>query len=234
MSKHSTRIACLVIIALAASCGSRERAEEKSAGAPGPAAPVEVFSGFAVYGDEVRSFRRCGTEEALRAVDRTGALWNNYDSLALHREPYEEIFCIVEGRTGPDPAEGFGAAYPGAIEITRILYMALEGFRCDLDLSRFVYRAYGNEPFWAVYIVPGGITLTMPGCEDKVWHEVRQIERDAGAVFIGSGAADSIEVRLAEVPCRDSMSGAYFAYSARVLTGEYDLRGWALKGTAGL
>jgi putative lipoprotein len=218
-------------------CGSRESSEDCRSGGQAPATPAqptEILSGFAVHGHEVRSFRPCGTEEPLWAVDRSGALWKAYGDLAFHNEPYEELFCIVEGRRMPAPPEGFGADYPGAIEIVEVLYMAKEGFRCNLDLARFQYRAYGNEPFWSVWITSDGITLKVLGSEDRTWEKVRVLERDAGATYVGYGPGDSIEVNIEYVPCHDTMSGAYFSSSARVITSHHDFRGCALRGTGGL
>ena len=236
MRLSSVCVVCTLLVVMALACGSRESSGERTSGgrAPAtPAQPAEILSGFAVYGHEVRSFRPCGTEESLWAIDRSGALWGAYEDLAFHNEPYEELFCIVEGRRMPAPVEGFGADYPGAVEIVEVLYMAKEGFRCDLDLAQFHYRAYGNEPFWSVWITADGITLKMPGSEDMTWPRVRAVEREAGAAYIGYGPGDSIEVNIECIPCQDTMSGAYFALSARVVTGHHDFRGCAIRGTGG-
>ncbi len=229
MSLRSLGFAGLLAVALVAACGSREPADTRRAGGPG--AP-SVVSGFAVHGHEVKSFRPCGTEEPLWAVDRSRVLWEVYEELAFHNQPYEEIFCIVEGTLEPAPEDGFGAGYAGAIEVTKVFYMAQEGFRCNLDLTRFFYRAYGNEPFWSVWISAGGITLAMPGREDGTWVEVETQQQGTGPLYLASGPSGSIAISIVEEPCRDTMSGAYFSLSAAVVLGDIELRGCALKGTA--
>jgi len=230
MSRRSTGLACSAIMVLAITCGSGEKTETGKSDAPQSPSPTEIVAGFAVYGHEVRSFRPCGDEEPLWAIDRSGLLWEIYDDLALHNELYEEVFGIFEGRVGPPPEMGFGADYAGSIEVTRLLYMAREGFRCNLDLTQFRYRLFGNEPFWTVRISAAEIVLTMPGEDDETWTDVRERTLDAGVVFTASGPSGPIEIRIADEPCRDSMSGAYFGFSAAVSARDLELKGCALRG----
>ena len=149
----------------------------------------------------------------------------------MGREPYEELFAIVEGRFTPPPEEGFGSDYPRALEISRVLYVALEGFRCDLDLSAFCYRAYGNEPFWSVWISSEGIVVRMPGYEDRWWTDIEEEIVGGEVQFSATGPSGPLWVRIVEEPCQDTMSGAYFAYAARLQIGDEAFMGCALKGT---
>jgi putative lipoprotein len=210
-------IALSAVMALAASaCGD---------GAP----ESQIFRGLAVHGNEVRSFRPCGSDEALWAIDPQGVLWQVHNELAPGSEPYEEVFAVVAGRPGPAPTEGFGAEYPGRLDIDEVLYVAREGFGCDTDLSGFDYRAYGNEPFWNVELSAAGLRLNRLGSAAQTWADVREqtIERDVRYEADGP----PIELTLVREPCRDSMSGAYFAMSARLVLDEEELRGCALPGS---
>jgi uncharacterized membrane protein len=222
-------VVCMLLVNL--SCGSREKAETKPADAPPHAGATQVLTGFAAHGHEVGSFRPCGEEEALWAIDPSGLLWEVHGELALDLEPYEEIFAIIEGRLGPPPQDGFGASYPAAVEVKRVLYMAQEGFRCNIDLDEFYYRAYGNEPFWALWVSADGIVIKAPGREDRTWMDIEEHPLGEGILYRGAGPSGPIEIRIVDEPCRDSMSGAYFAYSARVRLGSEEFRGCALKGT---
>ena len=230
MSRRNTGLACSVIMVLAITCGSGEKTETGQSDALQSPSPTEIVTGFAVYGHEVRSFRPCGDEEPLWAIDRSGLLWEIYDDLALHNELYEEVFGILEGRVGPAPETGFGADYAGSIEVTRLLYMAQEGFRCNLDLTQFRYRLFGNEPFWTIQISAGEIVLTMPGEDDRTWTDVQERPVDARVVFTASGPSGPIEIRIADEPCRDSMSGAYFGFSATVSARDFGAKGLRPEG----
>jgi putative lipoprotein len=210
-------IALIAALALAASaCGG---------GAP----DSQIFRGLAVHGHEVRSFRPCGSDDALWAIDPQGVLWEVRDELVPSSEPYEEVFAVVAGRTGPAPTEGFGAEYPGRIDIDEVLYVAWEGFGCDTDLSGFDYRAYGNEPFWNVELSAAGLRLNRLGSESQAWPAVQEHTIENGVHF--EAAEPPIELTLVRGPCRDSMSGAYFGTSARLVLGAEELRGCALPGS---
>jgi len=231
MNRRSIGFMCSVMLAVTITCGSREKAETGQSDALESPAPTELVAGFAVYGHEVRSFRPCGEEQPLWAIDRSGLLWEIYEDLAFHNELYEEVFGIVEGRVGPAPETGFGADYAGSIEVKRLLYMAREGFRCNLDLTEFHYRLFGNEPFWTIRISAGEIVLKMPGHDDKTWTDSQKRPLDAGVLYTATSSAGPIEIRIVDEPCRDSMSGAYFGLSATVDAGGLELRGCVLRGS---
>lgn len=196
---------------------------------PGPDVPErQVFRGLVVHGHEVRSFRPCGSDEALWAIDREGLLWEVYDELAPGGEPYEEVFAVVAGRSGPPPAEGLGADYPGRLEVDEVLYVAWEGFGCDSEWAGFDYRAYGNEPFWNVEVSDAGLRLNRMGSESQTWADVGEVAIENGLRYEGDGPA--VELNLIREPCRDSMSGAYFGMSARLVLGAEELSGCAMPG----
>jgi uncharacterized membrane protein len=220
---------CTLLVTIA--CGPRPKPETRPADAPGRPPAMQVIKGFAIRGHEVGSFRRCGEDEHLWTIDPSGLLWELYEDLALHFEQHEGVFAIVEGHLGPPPRAGLGASYPGALEVMRILYMAQEGFRCNLELDGFHYRAYGNEPFWAAWVSADGIVLKVPGREDQIWADIDEHPLDNGLLYTGTGPAGTIEIRIIDEPCRDPMSGAYFAYSADVRQGSEKFVGCALKGT---
>jgi putative lipoprotein len=201
-----------------------------AASACAPAAPrTQIFRGLAVHGHEVRSFRPCGSEQALWAIDPQGVLWEIHNELVPRSEPYEEVFAVVAGRIGPAPTEGFGAEYPGLIDVDDVIYVAWEGFGCDTDMSGFDYRAYGNEPFWNVEVTSEGLRLNRLGSESQTWTAVREHTVKNGIRYEGDGSP--IELTLVHEPCRDSMSGAYFGMSARLVLGAEELRGCALSGS---
>lgn len=189
----------------------------------------QILRGLAVHGHEVRSFRPCGSDEALWAIDRQGVLWQVHNELVPRRQPYEEVFAVVAGRMGPPPTEGFGADYPGRLDIDEVFYVAWEGFSCETDLGGFEYRAYGNEPFWNVELSAAGLRLNRLGSESRTWANVREHTVENGVRFEGDGPP--IELTLVREPCRDSMSGAYFGMSARLVLGAEELRGCALAGS---
>ena len=242
--KHSIRlvVGILLLLFLLGSCAKQETEQSPPAGEDAASSVsgqssessgVQVLRGFATYGHEVRAFRPCGSDEYLWAIDRGGILWEVHGNLTSDYKTHDEIFVVIEGRKGPPPADGFGADYPGTIHVDRVLYAAMEGFRCDYDWDGFTWHAYGNEPFWTVIMSDGSIRLKVIGRDDVVWPDSEIIEAEGAIRYIGCGneAAPEIELTITPTPCQDSMSGAYFAYSSVVRTGSDEFEGCALWGS---
>jgi putative lipoprotein len=192
-----------------------------------------TLRGFAVFGHEVRSFRPCGSDESLWAIDTSGVLWSLHQELAPHVQPYEEVFAVVRGRRDVAPTEGFGEDYAGAITVDDVLYVASEGFGCEADWDAFQFRLFGNEPFWSVVISADSIELFRLEETDLIWTPVRWEQRVRSLRFTAEGVnVPGVAVTIEHLPCRDSMSGAYFAFSAALRVGQQELRGCALEGNA--
>ncbi len=195
-------------------------------------AEVQVFRGHAVHGHEVRAFRPCGSEQTLWAVDRSGLLWSLHGELLAHAGSYGELFAVVKGTRGAAPEDGIGSDYPGTLRVDGVLYAGLEGPDCRTDWDRFRYRAAGNEPFWSAVVSAGGLRVTRLGEEDLAWPEFRE-ERVAAGLRVAAGEGTGgrpVSLEITAAPCRDTMSGAYFAYAARLRLGSRQFAGCALAG----
>jgi uncharacterized membrane protein len=165
-----------------------------------------IIRGHYTFGHEVRALRPCGEEEDLWVIDRTDMLPQLFRQLVGPLKGDPRISVITTGSTGPAPAEGFGAEYAGTVTIDEVVYAALEGFECDFDVTGFVYRAYGNEPFWMVEVLPGAMR--------------------------GGGGEIPATLTIEPGPGYDNMSGSYFHHKARFdLDGEI-FTGAALRGLA--
>lgn len=196
---------------------------------PVAAATPSVHRGHVTRGHEVRSFRPCGSEDALWLTDESGRLADLHGELAPPLEPYGEMFAVVEGTIGPPPGGGFGADYPGGLRVERVLYAGGEGPGCDYPWSSFRFRALGNEPFWFAEITERGLRVRRPGEPDLEWTGVAE-RRDGEELRFSAAEPGPVELRIAAGPCRDSMSGAWFAFSAELRLGDQIFTGWALKG----
>lgn len=191
----------------------------------------QYIIGLATFGHEVRSFRACGSEEDLWAIDSTGVLWDLHQELAPSEAPYEEVFAAVFGVVGPPPNEGFGADYEGSLVVKEVLYVAGEGLGCGSDWSEFSYRASGNEPFWNLEITPQVLELDQLGLGRRSWTLTHE-EHEADGVHFTGRAPDGtmVEASFSRKPCRDSMAGAYFGFSVAVQIDGEKLLGCGLRG----
>jgi uncharacterized membrane protein len=225
------------ILLCAASCTSDgdEDGRGKDVDEAKRATDLEVVRGHYVFGHEVRSLRPCGEDDAVWVVDRTSLLNDLHDELTSGHTPYAEIFVVAAGRIGPPLEEGFGADYPGTLTVEDVIYVATEGFGCDFDLNRFVYRALGNEPFWMVEVLPTEMRLTRPGKPDLIWSDLNKRETAGGVVFHATGGdLPAVEFLIEKRSSRDTMSGAYFGLSATLVLDGQTFAGPALRGTAAL
>jgi hypothetical protein len=78
-------------------------------------------------GHEVREFRPCGGAKASQALWVLGssaalqALWLAYESGMESSAPYSPLFISLIGQATAAPESGFGAAYAGALEASRLV-----------------------------------------------------------------------------------------------------------------
>ena len=188
----------------------------------------ERFRGHLILGHEVHSFTACGSDRERWVLDRTGGeLRDAYR--ALTTEPYQKLYVELRGTAAPTLSEGFGADYDGALEVLDLRFAAAETRGCAEDLAGLDFVAYGNEPFWRLEIAPHALRLRQLGSP-----EVR-FPRDPGATRTWASRGKdgaSIEVWLDEQRCVDSMSGAHFAFRARVRLGQETWLGCAREGVA--
>lgn len=187
----------------------------------------EIIRGHYLFGHEVRALRPCGEDEDVWVIDPTGVLVKQFRQLTGGLQGDARISVIATGRKGPAPAEGFGADYPGSVIIDEVIYAALEGYGCDFDLTGFVFRAYGNEPFWMVEVMPGAMRFSQPGSPEVIWPQVAGERQGNVMIFRGSGGEKSATLTIEPEPGYDNMSGSYFHHGAR-----FDLDGDIFTGTA--
>jgi putative lipoprotein len=108
----------------------------------------------------------------------------------------------------------------------------VEGLGCDAPWDRFQWRASGNEPFWTLTATADSLTLLRLGMPAQHWTAPAPAERGDTARWTASDpAAGPIAVAITRDPCRDTMSGSYYAHAATVRTQRDTLRGCALPGT---
>ncbi len=221
----------LIVLLLCCFVSCREDTGDNGTGERTPLPEATLVKGHAVYGHEIRTIRPCGEQEAVWAIDSTQLLWILHGELAPGVGPYEEVFVVVEGTMGEPETDGSGAEYRGTFYVERVLYAAGEGWGCDLDLNRFRFRLAGNEPFWSTVMTDTTVELNRLEGGQQVWNEVESEPIDGGYKFVAQGAgAEVAEVTIIEEPCRDTMSGAYYGFTATVAVSGNVLNGCALRG----
>lgn len=189
-----------------------------------------VLRGMYTFAHEVRVLRPCGSAEALWVRDGTDLLRSLHGELRPGAEPYEEIFVAVRGSVGAPTATGFAADYDGELTVSEVQYAAREGLGCDTDWG-FRVRASGNEPFWTATVDGSGLRLSRPGEPDHTWTDaIVEAGGDTVRITVPSNTSPRIELRADT--CRDSMSGAFSPWTARLRVGDRVLTGCAVTGAS--
>jgi len=92
-------------------------------------------------------------------------------------------------------------------------------------------QARGNEPFWSVEVVDGKLIWRQPEEPKELVIEALESSDAEGTVgYSGEAQGHTLELFVEAQSCRDSMSGAYFAYSARATFDGKSLKGCARIG----
>ena len=208
--------------------------------------PAEASAGGA-FPDTVRgvvtlretgdaTFRPCGASRAYRVAEEPGA---DLDVAARGlAEPGTPLYAELEARVeSPDPRvpeDGFD----GVLRVRRWVYLAEDTSSCARietgsappeeapegggPLPEGVaWRAQGNEPFWMAEVRGDRIIVARPAVDTVSVPPVEPAVENGARRWRAETEAHTLELRLTEEPCVDSMSGFRFGYAATLtLDGE--------------
>lgn len=200
-----------------------------------PSSDYETFRGHLTIGHglETRSFKICGHEQSFWVEDGTGEdLWSLYRRMSGY--PNRPLYMRVRGELQDPPATGFGSHYEKQLVIRELRHAATESAGCFEDLSRFMFRAQGNEPSWNVEVSRSGIVFSELGGAGNLFFSYNPpVTAEGHLVFWGSGRAEeprTIQLSLTEKPCDDTMADTRYSFQAVVMLGDRELAGCARRG----
>lgn len=194
-------------------------------------APAEsglaIKRGIASAAGDHGLFRSCDDQAELWLVDEAdGAL-----TQLLTESGSAEFYVEAYGERGPVP-EALKAAKgsAGIFTLEQLLYAApaTEARGCAEASDDFAVAARGNEPFWSVTV--SGITMLWkePETPGGITFNELSAEGAEGTVIYQAALGDrKLQLVIEQRPCRDSMSGDFFAFTAKA-----DLDGKEFKGCA--
>jgi uncharacterized membrane protein len=178
------------------------------------------------------TFQPCGESAPLWLIDQTDGVLR--ETFASEPKPFE-LYVEAHGERTPTPTETAAArAYSGAFLLEEVLYAmpAAEARGCDTPAPSYIVAARGNEPFWSVEVMPDDkMVWRQPEAPQELTFEALQSEDAEGTVgYSGTADGHKLELFIEAQSCRDSMSGAYFAYTARAVFDGKALAGCARVG----
>ncbi|HCZ9662894.1 TPA: COG3650 family protein, partial [Vibrio cholerae] len=179
-----------------------------------------MLRGEVVVGHEVRRFTPCGSHQQY---------WLNLspeqlnEAMALNRSPYQPLYGELVGTLTPPSQTGFNGDYVARIEVQSINQLSNESRGCEQPLSPT--RAFGNEPFWSMRFVDGGLQFQPMGGEKQQFSITRsQLSQDKRRYQFDGG-----ELLLEQGQCRDGMSDNLYQWRSKLT-----LKGGQYQGCATL
>ncbi len=193
---------------------------------------LTIKRGAVVLTADARTLRLCGENEDLWLADQgEDSLEEAYARLV--GEPGTPLYVEVRGERTATPA---GTSIPGdykqAFLLEELLYAGVpgEGAGCETGAPAYRVLARGNEPFWAIEVATDKMLLRQPELPAPLEFPADESQDAEGSVtWRAAAGGHALELTISRVACSDSMSGAYFAYTA-----EAELDGRKLQGCARL
>ena len=193
---------------------------------------LAIKRGIAMLAQDRMTFRPCDENAELWLLDQSDGMRQAFGEemqkgpTMLYIEAYGERAPVAE-----DIAEA--RAYAGTFVLEEVLYAAPQDQvrGCAEPAGNYVVAARGNEPFWAVEVSDGGIVWRQPEEPKEIALGAPQTQDAEGAVrYHASGNGHDLVLMVDAQTCRDSMSGEFFAYSARAVLDSREFSGCARVG----
>lgn len=231
----------LILSVLFISCNSSTPNGEESESAPSASrdslmgsankAPV-TFRGLYTFGNEVNTFRDCSTQQTYWVNDSLTPLRKPYEqTLKSLTYPYESVYAELKGYLAGKSRLGYASEYENVLIVTEIIKLEAKNLRTDCYDYEFI--ALGNEPFWAVDIIPAEEQIVL---KDVGENKVYQFPYQPATVIDGmnrfetsNGAKDKLVIVIREESCSDGMSDNQYEYAAEVAINGRTLKGCAVK-----
>ena len=207
----------LAVLLTAAACSTAD-VEPGTTAADSTSPTVALRSGLVrglVMSSEPPVFVPCGSTDTLRLVEPAAApagLRTAGDGGAA--------FAVLDGESTPDRR----------FVLDRVVYASNERHECFADWSAFTYRATGQNPGWVAEVAGDSLVLRREGGASFSWTRVQEDITADRIQFTAAGAAGAVQLILQREPCRNPVSRAQSAWSARLVNGSVRLAGCAVPG----
>jgi uncharacterized membrane protein len=195
------------------------RAEETTTDSEPPAeSGLAIKRGVAVLAADHSTFRPCDEQAELLMIDQTdGVLARTFAGENADAAANEPLKLYLEAYGERAPASG-ASTYAGTFILEEALYAAPEDQvrGCELPTQDYIVAARGSEPFWSIEVTETALVWRQPEEPTEISLAAPQTQDSEGAVsYAAAGGGHQMELMVEAQPCRDAMSGEYFAYAAR-------------------
>jgi uncharacterized membrane protein len=198
---------------------------------------LAIKRGIVMIAQDRMTFRSCGDKTEWWLLDQTDGVLSRTFKEGAQSEPlmlYIEAYGERSTELANEPA---AKAYAGTFVLEEVLYAGVQGSvrGCDEPAPTAVLTARGSEPFWAVDVEDTRMVWRQPDEPKEIVLGEPQMQDAEGAVRYQASSNDhQLELMIDAQPCRDAMSGEFFAYAAKATLDGKQLSGCARVGKQSL
>jgi uncharacterized membrane protein len=192
---------------------------------------LAIKRGILALDEERVTFRACGTDSEWWVVDQTPDQLTQTLIEEASTAPAELYVEAYGERASADEAQA--GEYEAALILEELLYASVAGETrgCAAPPSDFIVSARGNEPFWNAEVRDDSVRWRQPEAPTEIAFGAPQTQDAEGEVHYAASAGEHrLDLMIHAQPCRDSMSGEYFAYTARATLDRKEFTGCARVG----
>jgi uncharacterized membrane protein len=191
-----------------------------------------TFNGLYTHGNEVSTFRDCKTGKLYWLTDSTGEISKRYAATNRYPAyPYESVYAEVTGYLKGKSTVGYASEYENELIVKSVIKVEAKNFQTSCYPFEFI--ALGNEPFWAVEIIPAEERIVLKDAgNDKVYQFPYKKGTTSGDVYtyeVTNEKKAKLRVSIRKQKCSDGMSDRQYLYSAAVTINGKLLNGCAIR-----
>ncbi len=182
--------------------------------------PAERLQGVLSLAGDQWQFVGCNAERS-----QTLLFDDNLLAAAEHCEQLSDRGCFADLVTRQD--------HDAPAQVVRVYRIEDESHGCqDSGFPYLTLRAFGNEPFWNIQLGNQGLVLQQPERAPVALPYIHEFLADGQQYISSQSDNEELQLWISAQPCIDSMSGNWYAWTARLQWQGQRLSGCAYPGAA--
>lgn len=193
---------------------------------------LAIKRGILTLAEDRATFRPCGSEGEWWVLDQSASMQTQTLIEESQTSP-TELYVEVYGERAPADEQPEASGFEATLVLEEVLYAGVPGEvrGCDAADPTYVVSARGNEPFWAVEVRDEQVVWRQPSAPQEIVFASPQTQDAEGAVrYSATAEGHELELMVNTQPCRDSMSGEFFAFTAKARLDATEFSGCARVG----
>jgi uncharacterized membrane protein len=188
--------------------------------------------GVLALSEERVTFKPCGATTESWVLDQSPQVQTQALMQQAQAAP-AQFYIEAYGERAPAVDEPQARGYEHIFVLEEILYAGVPGEirGCDAPNATYIVAARGTEPFWLAEVSKQQVVWRQPDAPKEILFSAPQTQTAEGGVrYAATHSEHRLELLVHAEPCRDAMSGEYFAYTAKAVLDGKEFSGCARVG----